>query len=44
MMRSCKRAIPYFMLASLLLSPLALIGCAEHAEYRVYDPNDGTYH
>jgi len=44
MIKFCKRAIPHLVLASLLLSPLALVGCAAHAEYRVYDPDDGTYH
>jgi len=44
MIRFCKRAIPHLLLASLLLSPLALVGCAVHAGYRVYDPYDGTYH
>ncbi|MGH9715268.1 MAG: hypothetical protein ACRD4R_00835 [Candidatus Acidiferrales bacterium] len=44
MIHLCKRAISHFVLASLLISPIALIGCAAHAGYRVYDPDDGTYH
>jgi hypothetical protein len=44
MIRLWKRAVPHLVLASLLAAPVALIGCAEHAEYRVYDPDDGTYH
>ncbi|HVB86813.1 MAG TPA: hypothetical protein VNK23_09160 [Candidatus Dormibacteraeota bacterium] len=44
MIKLCKRAIPHLVLASLLISPLAVIGCAAHAEYRTYDPDDGTYH
>ena len=39
-----KRAVPHFVLASLLTAPIALVGCASHSEYRVYDPDDGTYH
>lgn len=44
MLQFCKRLIPHLVLASLLISPLALVGCAARAEYRVYDPDDGTYH
>lgn len=44
MIRFWKRAVPHLVLASLLSAPIALVGCAAHAEYRVYDPDDGTYH
>ncbi len=43
MIRIWKRAVPHLVLASLLTAPVALIGCAERG-YRVYDPDDGTYH
>jgi hypothetical protein len=44
MTRFWKRAVPHFLLASLLTAPVAILGCAEHSQYRVYDPDDGTYH
>lgn len=44
MTRFWKRAVPHLVLASLLMAPLAMVGCAAHAEYRAYDPDDGTYH
>ncbi|MGA9882640.1 MAG: hypothetical protein WBQ34_02855 [Candidatus Acidiferrales bacterium] len=44
MIKFWKRAVPHLVLASMLLSPIAMIGCAAHGEYRVYDPDDGTYH
>ena len=44
MTRLWRRAVPHLVLASLLISPIAMIGCAEHAQYQVYDPDDGTYH
>jgi hypothetical protein len=44
MIRFWKRAIPHLVLASLLAGPIAIAGCAEHSEYRVYDPDDGSYH
>jgi Spy/CpxP family protein refolding chaperone len=44
MIRFCKRAVPHLVLASLLAATVALVGCAAHSEYRVYDPDDGTYH
>lgn len=44
MIRYLKRAVPHLVLASLLAGPLALVGCASRSEYRVYDPDDGTYH
>lgn len=44
MNRFWKRALPHLLAASLLTAPLAMVGCAEHSQYRVYDPDDGTYH
>ena len=43
MIQFWKRAVPHLLLASLLTAPVALVGCAQH-RYRVYDPDDGTYH
>jgi hypothetical protein len=34
----------WLMLMSILISPIAIIGCAGRAEYRAYDPGDGSYH
>ena len=44
MIRFWKRAVPHLVLISLLGAPVALVGCSAHAEYRAYDPDDGTYH
>jgi hypothetical protein len=38
------RFLSSLLLAAVLLSPVAITGCAARASYRVYDPYYGDYH